>query len=72
MYEDDWETAHRRRVAALVRAAEEAGRATSTAEAGTAFDAAWGTHMARWREGVQTGAGEVALALVESAAPGTT
>lgn len=60
MYEADWETAHRRRVAALVRAAEEAGRPTPAEEAGAAFDAAWTTHMARWREGVQTGASEVA------------
>lgn len=61
LYEADWTLAHARRVEALARAAAEAGRPTSRAEAGVAFDAAWSRHMAFWREGVATGAMQVAL-----------
>jgi FMN phosphatase YigB (HAD superfamily) len=61
LYEPDWTLAHARRVAALVHAAAEAGRRTTAEEAGRAFDAAWARHMQWWREGVQTGAHEVAL-----------
>jgi putative hydrolase of the HAD superfamily len=61
LYESDWALAHKRRVAALARAAREAGRTTSDDEAGAAFDAAWTHHMDSWRNGVQTGAEQVAL-----------
>ena len=61
LHESDWELAHKRRVAALARAAQEAGRTTSDDEAGAAFDAAWTHHMDSWRNGVQTGAEQVAL-----------
>jgi putative hydrolase of the HAD superfamily len=61
IYEEDWELAHARRVGALVRSAQEAGRRTSTGEAQAAFDAAWEYHMACWRDGIETGAREVAL-----------
>ncbi len=60
IYEQDWNLAHARRVAALARAAEEAGRPTSENEATDAFDGAWQRHMDQWRDGVQTGASEVA------------
>jgi putative hydrolase of the HAD superfamily len=60
IYEADWTLAHARRVDALARAAEEAGRPTSTKEAGTALDVAWETHMTAWRDGIVTGAHEVA------------
>ena len=59
--EENWMLAHARRVAALAHAAQEAGRATSSAEAGNAFDRAWEHHMNRWREGVSTGATDIAL-----------
>ena len=61
MSEENWELAHARRVDALVRAAGEAGRAVSTAEAGSVFDEAWAHHMVCWQKGVATGAPEVAL-----------
>jgi putative hydrolase of the HAD superfamily len=65
IYEADWEIAHARRVAALMRAAQEAGRRTTTAQAEQAFDAAWERHMACWLEGAQTGAPEVARDALE-------
>jgi putative hydrolase of the HAD superfamily len=61
LYEDDWKTAHALRVEALERAAREAGRVVSPADAGRAFDSAWERHMQLWREGVATGSREVAL-----------
>ncbi len=61
LYEDDWETAHARRVGELRACAREAGRAVDAAEAGRAFDRAWGRHMELWRGGVASGAREVAL-----------
>jgi len=61
LYEDDWKAAHALRVEALERAAREAGRAVSSADAGRAFDAAWERHMQLWRDGVATGSREVAL-----------
>lgn len=61
LYEEDWGAAHALRVAALMGAAREAGRTVSSAEAGGAFDRAWARHMQLWREGVASGAREVAL-----------
>jgi FMN phosphatase YigB (HAD superfamily)/predicted kinase len=61
LYEDDWKSAHALRVEALERAAREAGRVVSSADAGRAFDAAWERHMQLWRDGVATGSREVAL-----------
>jgi len=58
--ETNWQFAHGLRVEQLRRAAREAGRAVSQAEAGRAFDAAWSRHMALWGQGVATGAREVA------------
>jgi HAD superfamily hydrolase (TIGR01509 family) len=61
IYEPSWERAHAQRVEALVRAAGEAGREVGREEASRAFDAAWDRHMRLWREGVATGASEVAV-----------
>ena len=58
--EPDWHEAHARRVGALARAAQEAGRATTTEEADAAFSGAWERHMRLWTEGVATGSREVA------------
>ncbi|MGH0028907.1 MAG: AAA family ATPase [Myxococcota bacterium] len=60
VFEPSWQIAHARRVDALAEAAAEAGRHVSTAEAGHAFDDAWERHMRLWREGVASGAKEVA------------
>ena len=60
LYEEDWETAHARRVEALEAAACESGAAPSREQAAAAFDAAWEQHMRLWTEGVATGAPEVA------------
>jgi HAD superfamily hydrolase (TIGR01509 family) len=61
IYEPSWHQAHAQRVEALVRAAGEAGREVGSEEAGRAFDAAWDRHMRLWREGVASGAPEVAV-----------
>ncbi len=61
LYEESWESAHALRVAALQAAAREAGRAVAEREARLAFEAGWERHMRLWREGVATGAREVAL-----------
>jgi FMN phosphatase YigB (HAD superfamily)/predicted kinase len=61
IYEADWEKAHARRVDALTRAAVEAGRPTTRAEASAAFDAGWQHQMACWRDGIRSGAREVAI-----------
>jgi FMN phosphatase YigB (HAD superfamily)/predicted kinase len=61
IYEANWERAHRRRVDALKRAAEEAGRPTTRAEASAAFDVGWEHQMASWRDGIKSGAREVAI-----------
>lgn len=61
LYEQDWPTAHALRVEALRAAAREAGRDVPRDEASRAFDSAWERHMRIWREGVATGAREVAL-----------
>jgi putative hydrolase of the HAD superfamily len=61
MYEENWNLAHARRVEALAHAAGEAGRDTTREEAASAFDASWEHHMERWRDGVTTGATDVAL-----------
>jgi FMN phosphatase YigB (HAD superfamily)/predicted kinase len=58
--EMNWKFAHRLRVAELRLAAQEAGRAVSHEDARHAFDAAWSRHMELWRQGVATGAREVA------------
>jgi putative hydrolase of the HAD superfamily len=60
LYEQDWHTAHARRVAELHSAAAEAGHATTSGEATRAFDAAWARHMDLWRQQQATGAVEVA------------
>jgi FMN phosphatase YigB (HAD superfamily)/predicted kinase len=61
IFESSWQEAHARRVAALAQAAREAGRSVSNDEAGVAFDAAWEHHMRLWREGVASGAQQVAV-----------
>jgi FMN phosphatase YigB (HAD superfamily)/predicted kinase len=61
IYEANWERAHARRVDALTRAAVEAGRATTREEASAAFDAGWEHQMACWRDGIRSGAREVAI-----------
>jgi len=61
IYEADWERAHARRVEALANAAQEAGRHTTKAEAGAAFDTGWQHQMACWRDGIKSGAREVAI-----------
>ncbi len=60
LQEDDWQTAHALRVAALREAAGEGGRVVDAEVAGRAFDTAWSRHMHLWREGVASGASEVA------------
>lgn len=60
LYEEDWHTAHARRVDALGAMARESGAAVSRERAAVAFDAAWEQHMRLWAEGVATGAPEVA------------
>jgi FMN phosphatase YigB (HAD superfamily)/predicted kinase len=61
IYEADWERAHARRVDALLRAAREAGRTSTRAEVSAAFDAGWEHQMACWRDGIKSGAREVAI-----------
>jgi FMN phosphatase YigB (HAD superfamily)/predicted kinase len=61
IYEADWEQAHARRVNALERASREAGGRPTRAEARSAFDAGWAHQMACWREGIKSGAREVAI-----------
>jgi len=61
LFEPSWQTAHARRVEALASAASEAGRSVSPELAGSAFDAAWDRHMRLWREGVSSGAAEIAV-----------
>jgi predicted kinase/FMN phosphatase YigB (HAD superfamily) len=60
LVESSWAVAHGIRVGELRDAAREAGRVVSRDEAGRAFDAAWGRHIALWVEGQATGAEEVA------------
>jgi putative hydrolase of the HAD superfamily len=61
LFEPSWQSAHARRVEALASAASEAGTDVSLELAGLAFDAAWDRHMRLWREGVSSGAAEVAV-----------
>lgn len=61
IYEANWELAHARRVDALVRAAQEAGHTSTRAEVSAAFDAGWAHQMACWRDGIKSGAREVAI-----------
>ncbi len=61
IYEADWPQAHARRVEALMRAALEAGRQTTRDEANAAFNAGWEYQMACWRDGIKSGAREVAI-----------
>lgn len=61
IYEADWEQAHARRVNALERAAREAGGHPTRAEARAAFDTGWEHQMACWRDGIKSGAREVAI-----------
>ena len=61
LYEADWETAHALRIRALESSSREAGRVVSLEGARSAFDTAWEEHMRLWREGVATGAHEIAL-----------
>jgi putative hydrolase of the HAD superfamily len=60
LVEQDWHEAHRRRVDALLAAAREDGATLDYATAGAAFDRAWSKHMEFWRDGVASGAREVA------------
>lgn len=60
LVEQDWPTAHRLRVEALYDATQEAGIETSLESASRVFDAAWERHMRCWREGLATGARDVA------------
>ena len=60
IYEGDWTLAHARRIDSLARAVGEAGRRASRQQAADAFEAAWRCHMDCWREGVATGANDVA------------
>jgi FMN phosphatase YigB (HAD superfamily)/predicted kinase len=60
LYEEDWQTAHARRVEALLAVARESGAEVTRERAAVAFDAAWEQHMRLWSEGVATGAPEVA------------
>lgn len=64
--EEDWPSAHRVRVEALRATARESGTACSFEHATTTFDAAWSRHMELWREGVATGAREVATWALEA------
>lgn len=61
LYEADWKAAHGLRVDELKTAAREAGCDVSREAARRAFDIAWERHMESWREGVATGAHDVAL-----------
>jgi putative hydrolase of the HAD superfamily len=61
LYEADWETAMARRVEELRIAAREAGCEVGSDDARRAFDAAWGRHLALWRDGVASGSREIAL-----------
>ena len=58
--EEDWHVAHSLRVSALRMAAREAAIDATEEMARRAFDAAWEHHMALWREGIASGAREVA------------
>jgi predicted kinase/FMN phosphatase YigB (HAD superfamily) len=58
--ERDWPTAHALRVEALRESAQKSGVTISVEKAGEAFDRAWGRHMSLWRDGVATGARDVA------------
>ena len=58
--ERDWPKAHALRVDALCAAVEEDGARLERALVAEAFDAAWLKHMELWREGVVSGAREVA------------
>ncbi len=60
LYEADWHLAHARRVEALHTATFEGGHSVTRETAGIAFDSAWHRHMELWREGVATGAREIA------------
>jgi putative hydrolase of the HAD superfamily len=71
--EEDWETAHALRVAAMRDAAREGGIDVPLEVSAKAFDQAWDRHMALWGEGAASGAAEVAewgLALLGAAAEG--
>ncbi len=59
LYEADWESAHARRVDAIVRTLAKE-RDVERTEAATAFDSAWSRHMDQWRVGISTGARDVA------------
>jgi putative hydrolase of the HAD superfamily len=61
LYEADWEKTHALRVAELGTAAREAGWSGAPEAVRGAFDRAWERHMALWRDGVATGAHEVAV-----------
>jgi putative hydrolase of the HAD superfamily len=65
MVERDWHEAHRRRVDALHSAAREDGATIDFETTAKAFDSAWSKHMQLWREGVATGAREVASRSLE-------
>ena len=58
--EADWPRAHALRVDAIERAVREAGEPRVRAEIAEAFDRAWRRHMHLWREGIHSGAREVA------------
>ena len=58
--EADWHRAHALRVAAIGAAVLEEGEARETDAIAAAFDRAWLRHMRCWREGVHSGAREVA------------
>ena len=64
--EQDWHEAHRRRVDALLAAALEDGATLDYETAAAAFDGAWSNHMKLWRDGLATGAREVARWSLES------
>jgi putative hydrolase of the HAD superfamily len=74
LYEADWHLAHARRVEALHGATVEAGVPITREMAAEAFNGAWQRHTALWREGVASGAPEIAgwaLATLEIAPGGT-
>jgi putative hydrolase of the HAD superfamily len=64
IFEADWALAHARRVAAVRDAAAEAGRPVAPEQATAAFDQGWAHHQAQWRDGVATGAPEIAAEVV--------
>jgi len=71
--EEDWETAHGLRVAAMRDAAREGGIDAELNDSAKAFDQAWDRHMGLWREGAVSGAAQVAewgLALLGATAEG--